>query len=88
MIVEIKAKFSCDECGTEFLVSMDPATDPPAGWSVFDLAEDAIRAGHDYEDGHEPQSDWIGSVEGDRHLCGKCTRKSDQEEQPTPSNER
>lgn len=80
MIVDIKAKFSCDECGTEFIVSIDPPYEPPAGWSMFDVAEDAIRGGQDYEDGHEPQSDYIGSVQDDRHLCGRCTRKADQED--------
>lgn len=75
MLVEIQAKFSCDDCGTEFLVTMDPAYNPPEGWSVFDVAEDAVRGGLGYEDAHEPRSAYVGMVEDNRHLCGRCAEK-------------
>lgn len=75
MIVEIKAKFSCDDCGTEFFVGMDPAYEPPAGWSVFAIAEDAIRKGDSYEDATDALIGY-GSVGSDgRHYCTRCTNK-------------
>jgi hypothetical protein len=79
VIVEIKAKFSCDECGTEFVVSMDPSFSAPPDLTLFDLAEDAISSGRDYEDGHEPSMGYTGSVDDGRHLCGRCTHEADQE---------
>ena len=76
MLAEIKARFSCDDCGTEFLIAIDPASQPPEGWSMFDMAEDAICGWLDYEDGHdEDEPGGGGSVEDDRHLCRRCTRK-------------
>lgn len=75
MLIEIQAKFSCDDCGTEFSVTVDPALVMPTGWSVFDVAEDAVRGGFGYEDAHEPRSSYVGMVEDDRHLCGRCAEK-------------
>lgn len=75
MIVEVEAKFSCDECGTEFVLSLDPAYSPPNGWSVFEIAEDAIRAGRQYSDGAGVTSG-LGGVDGDgRHYCDSCNSK-------------
>lgn len=84
MIVEIEAKFSCDECGTEFFASIDPAIVPAAGWSMFDVAEDAVRGGIGYYDGFDdhPHGAPIGSVDDGRHLCARCTRKNDAEGSP------
>lgn len=83
MIVEIEAKFSCDDCGTEFFVGLDPAYEPPAGWSIFAVAEDAIRGGQKYSDAVDyahggPWGPWkSGSVEDGRHYCAQCTKKCD-----------
>lgn len=79
MIIAIKAKFACDQCGEEFSVSIDPASIGAPGWSVFEIAEDAIRGGIGYEDGapHEPGK--VGAVEGNRHLCKECANEDSQE---------
>lgn len=81
MIVEIKAKFSCDDCGTEFLVPLDPATVTSEGDSIFFLAEESVRAGLEYEDGDENREcAGIGAVgEDGRHYCDRCRRLRDQE---------
>ena len=86
MIVEIKAKFACDDCGTEFFVPLDPAYEPPAGWSVFAVAEDSVRAGTDYEDATDDLPVGSGSVEDGRHYCARCTKISDAKyaTDPTP----
>jgi len=79
MLVEIKAKFSCDDCGTEFLVDLEPAYEPLAGISVFAIAEDAIRGGS-YEDAVDVvQGPWRSGSVGDdgRHYCAECTLKHD-----------
>jgi hypothetical protein len=81
MICHVKAMFACDDCGTEFIVSLEPAYEPPAGWSVFAVAEDAIRGGQGYEDGVEGSmpGPWSSGSVGDdgRHYCDRCTRKRD-----------
>ena len=77
MILAIEAKFSCDDCGTEFFQPIDPASIAPAGWSMFDVAEDFVRGGIGYRDGTD---DWTGSGSiGDdgRHYCARCTRGYD-----------
>lgn len=78
MIVEIKAKFACDDCGTEFLVRLDPGYDPPDHWTVMDVAEDAVRSGMWYEDatGDYPQGSGCVGDDG-RHYCQRCTSKMD-----------
>lgn len=45
MIVSVEAKFACDDCGTEFIVQLDPARESSADWTVMDVAEERIRAG-------------------------------------------
>lgn len=78
MIVEIEAKFACDDCGTEFIVRLDPGYDPPGDWTVMDVAEDAVRAGLWYEDatGGFPQGSGCVGDDG-RHYCQRCTKKMD-----------
>ena len=84
MIIEVKAKFACDDCGTEFLVPLDPATVASEGESVFFLAEDSVRAGLNYEDGVDRDYQGIGSVSADgRHYCDRCTKLHDRSEQPS-----
>lgn len=79
MIIEIKAKFACDDCGTEFVVSLDPASEAPQCWTLFDIAEEAIRGGFEYRDEFE-RPGAIGSVRFDgRHYCDRCTLKHDSE---------
>ena len=74
MIINIKAEFACDNCGTVFHVGLDPAYQAPATWTTFEVAEDAVRGGIDYEaEGH----DFVSSVQDGKHLCGICTRKLD-----------
>ena len=79
MIVEIEAKFACDDCGTEFFAPLDPACVPPAGWSIFAVAEDSVRGGIGYSDARDDEGViGSGSVGYDgRHYCAKCTRKYD-----------
>lgn len=78
MIVEIQAKFACDDCGTEFFVNLDPGYYPPDEWSVCDVAEDSIRAGLTYEDATDDKGFKSGSVESDgRHYCNRCTKRRD-----------
>lgn len=79
MIVDIEAKFSCDDCGTEFMVRLDPAYEPPNGWSVHAVAEDSVRQGLNYRDGTDVVYG-SGSVDGDgRHYCHQCTQRRDEQ---------
>lgn len=64
-LLSIVAKFSCDECGSQFNASVDESYEPPPGWAMFDVAVDAIRS-----------SLWE-SVDNDKHLCRVCTEKAD-----------
>ncbi len=78
MIVEIEAKFACDDCGTEFTVPVDPAKVAPAGWSMFAVAEDFIRGGMGYRDATDDVPVGSGSVGDDgRHYCARCTKRYD-----------
>lgn len=75
MIVKVEAKFSCDECGAQFTLALDPAYSPPGGWSVFDIAEDAIRSGRQYSD-ETGVICGLGGVDGDSmHYCDSCNSK-------------
>ncbi len=68
MLVEILARFQCDVCGKEFPIEIDPARNPPAGWSIFEVAEDSIR-GTALHNG--------GMVVDGNHLCDQCGRKAE-----------
>jgi len=74
MIIDIKAKFSCDRCGREFTLKIDPVDNIPADWSMFDKAVDAIRGSYGYEDG-EGSYGRYASTDGERHYCHPCTDK-------------
>lgn len=69
-LVNVTAKFECDECSRMMEVWLDESYTPPNGWSVFDIAEDRLRGGCG-----------IGlamtSVQNDRHLCAACTKTED-----------
>jgi hypothetical protein len=78
VIVEIEAKFSCDDCGTEFMVTLDPAYEPPSGWSIHAVAEDAIRQGLSYRDAQDVHFG-LGLVGDDgRHYCDGCRKPRDE----------
>ena len=66
------------------MVPLDPAYVPPPCWSIFDAAVDAIRGGQGYEDA-DPTSPRFGSVDGERHLCGRCTVRHDESGTAPPS---
>jgi hypothetical protein len=69
MLDRIIARFSCDACGAEIEVELDAARKPPLNGSLYEAAEDGLRAG-----GH---GEFATSVQNDRHLCGRCTVKAD-----------
>lgn len=80
MIMRIEAWFSCDDCGMEFTVAIDPAKICSGGWSMMLVAEDSIRGGEGYDDGDETRGHSRGSgcvtAEG-RHYCDACTKRMD-----------
>lgn len=81
MIISIDAQFECDECGNKFVVRLDPGYAPDGdNWTVFGIAEEAIRGGHTYMDEMDDPYPGIASVDGQRHLCAGCTREQDKEE--------
>ena len=86
-LFDIRGVFDCDGCGKQFSVSMDGAYKPPAGWSLFDCAEDAIRGGLGIEMKELPKDTFCNvSVQGGMHLCPICTNKVDEgtPDNPTP----
>lgn len=79
-IVNIRATISCDACGREFRVEMDPASKVPAGWTLWDDAQDAVRGGSIVPEKGQDILDVLGSscsVQDDKMLCGDCTRAAD-----------
>lgn len=72
-VTSIRATIACDDCGARFTVDLDAAYKPPVGWSLFDVAEDAVR------DGGGDLMDSC-SVQDEKHLCVACTRKADAED--------
>lgn len=75
-VVSIKSVIECDGCGVQFAVDHDPAYAPPAKWSMWDMAEDAVRGG--YVSG-KSFLDGSCSVQDGQMLCIDCTRKADAE---------
>lgn len=84
-IDSIRGYVTCDSCGTPFSAGIDEPTIPPAGWSMFDIAADAVRGSLEYqyetlqEKGKRP---WIGnaglsSVQNGELLCCECTAVED-----------
>lgn len=65
MLIHIKAKFECDDCGERFEVEMNPALNVVSGWSLFDQAVDALRG------------DPARGMNGDKHRCIECLKKED-----------
>lgn len=78
-LIEVRAEFLCDGCGRPFSVHVDAPYVPPAGWSVFEIAEDAARGSIDYQGPNNPDGTLgASSVQGERHLCGLCTSAADE----------
>jgi hypothetical protein len=76
----IEAILDCDGCGHRFSVELDGGYEPPKGWALYEVAEDACRAG--------TARGTIGmkgvtSVQGGLMLCPNCTRLIDEK---TPDN--
>lgn len=65
-IVEINATFSCDGCGAHFNVDLDNAATLPNGWTLTELAVDAVRGGP-----------VMSSVQDGMDLCAECTAVAD-----------
>ena len=74
-VISIKSAIECDGCGARFAVDHDPAYKPPSGWSLWDVAEDAVRGGH--VDGASI-FDGSCSVQDGQTLCIPCTQKADE----------
>ncbi len=74
MIIEIIAKFQCDECGEFFSTTLDPGYDPPEDWCVIDVAEDSLRGFGKHKVGADGQ-----------HYCEQCTSA---QQQPPSEEER
>jgi hypothetical protein len=75
-VIRIRAHIKCDECGAQFSVGMDPSYEPPAKWSLWDVAEDAVRGSVQYED-KLWQYGLVSSVQDGKMLCKACTEKAD-----------
>jgi len=75
-VIKIRAFIECDECGAQFSVALDPADPTPDGWTLWELAEDAVRGSVNYED-KTWHSGLSSSVQNDKMLCKDCTAKED-----------
>lgn len=77
-VIKIRAYIECDECGAQFSVGMDPTDKPNKDWSLWDMAEDAVRGSVEYED-KLWQYGLVSSVQNGKMLCKDCTTKADGE---------
>ena len=72
-LIDIQARFYCDGCGKPFRVNMEPPYEPPAGWSLFDCAVDAVRGSVGYQGPNDPRGfGGLSGVEDEKCLCGCC----------------
>lgn len=71
MILEIIAKFSCDECGGRITVGLEPSQKLPEGWCILDEAVDRVRGGLSEEG-------LVSAKDDDTVLCPTCTNKADE----------
>ena len=69
----ITASIQCDDCGKNFRVSLDESARTPEGWTLFELAEDAVRGGVSTVDPIGQST----SVQDGMMLCPTCTRERD-----------
>ena len=84
MAVEaIRTIITCDRCGIEFSVAIDAAHIPPPGWSMHDIAVDAVRGSLEYEQllqfGCPQGHGGVSSVQNHLMLCCGCTNSIDEE---------
>lgn len=73
----VRARVECEACGKGFTVALDSGLDCPLGWSVFDLAKDAVRGGEIVEEAGKRIELKSSSVQDDKMLCGACTDDAD-----------
>lgn len=78
-LIGVRAEFHCDDCGSPFSVDMEPSYVPEPGWSVYDIAVDAVRGSIRYTGPFHDGLRGVSSVQGDRCLCGRCTDIHDKE---------
>ena len=78
----IRVHMQCDGCAAPMSFDLDGAYEPPAGWSLFDVALDACRGGHVREGAG------LSSVQGESEqcLCAKCTAIVDAIDTPDDRN--
>lgn len=72
-IVSVRASVECDCCGSPFSVALDESYVPPKGWSIFDVAVDAVRGSSEYRGPGLTSS----SVQEGNQLCAICTSRFD-----------
>lgn len=72
MLKEIRAIWECSLCGLEFSVRMEPPHIPPANWTLFDCALDAVRGSLDYRGPSADDCQGLSFVDKDRALCDRC----------------
>lgn len=81
-LIDFRATFRCDNCNARFSVEVDSAGDIPAGWSGYDVAENAVMGSVGYEGPRQPNGTLgCSSVQDGRCLCGPCTSEADAEEE-------
>ncbi len=69
----IRAFIACDECGREFSVAIEETTHPPPGWSMWDVAKDAVRGSLEYNERDAGHWHISSSVQDEKMLCAACT---------------
>lgn len=89
-LVNVKAMFSCDGCGSQFYVGMDPAVRlTPDHSAVMDLAEQAMGGdgfcgyvNHNVQEDHKRgrRLGTMATLQHGHHLCPSCTHRVDHAE--------
>lgn len=62
-LIRVYAVFDCADCACQFRIDIDTALARPLRWSIYDIAEDALRGE-------------VG-LENRKHRCVDCLRKAD-----------
>ncbi len=78
-IQSIRVTAACDVCGITFSVAIDEADVLPQGWSIYDVAVDAVRGGVEYRDCRAEHlcRGVASSVQQGLLLCRECTVDAD-----------
>ncbi len=81
-IVKVTAAVECDECGSHFLVNMDPTikAGPEVGDTLADFVEEACCNGHTEPMRGRPVDLRACSFQDDKMLCPDCTSVFDRED--------